>query len=711
MIIILFFILQQNIFSLYTYNSFQTINYLKSIKANESELYIILKEISKTFSEAYAYNEISKNPPQPFFDNNYHNKVDIQKLLSEINIINVSFYEFYKNIIKQISELKDLHIDIYFNNNNIFNLLKDLYAICPIKFEINKINGEYQIFGKPNKYYQYYDKDIIDLIQNNYNNNRYILSINNLNPFNFISDFCGNIGKTKNKHGTFSHKFNAHYGYNLAVFPMDNSDLNLEIKYNNGDIINIEYIFVSTIEKPELNKIDKDDKKINQQKNDILFNEFINKKNLEHHNNKIKLGKLQKEFNKYMNISNNHSFKYERANINWDLEYDNKTNNILKCRVDELNKVDIYYIRSFSNDNHKLYKETFLNCVSLFDKNEYPIIVILNKNDGGFADLSKLLLELISPFVSIAKYMTTKVNINKNTNNSIIKINYGNNISGYVSKPEEDLVWLNNEIIEYKKNIKNKRSPTDILIFTDGYSFSAASIFIKYLQYYGGAIIAGFFGDPRLKNVIFDSGQSASSIFYNDTLYFISNSYRNLNDNYNISMNMPGNQYFFDDLNLNIPLEYLVFPVDERVNIFHHFKDDYYDIFIKEALKIFDKYKTRCNPNNKKLIYLSDKCKNKFENDHTYGGYECDDNGFWSKKCVIMYCDIEYVFNHQLNKCVLRKKMTDFLLMKKILITIIFFLIIIMLIINFDKETKNKDDENDSNEEELVDFSENYEKN
>jgi len=708
MLIILFFILQQNILSLYIYNSFQTINYLKSIKANESELYIILKELSKTFSEAYAYNEISKNPPQPIFNSNYHNKVDIQRLLSEVNITNISFYEFYRNIINQISELKDLHIDIYFNNNNnIFNLLKDLYAICPIKFEINKINGEYQIFGKLNKYYQYYNKNIIDLIQNNYNNNRYILSINNLNPFIFISDFCGNIGKTKNHHGAFSHKFNAHYGYNLAIFPMDNSDLNLTIIYNNGDIINLEYIFISTIEKPELNSINEINEKINQQKNDILFNEFINKKNLENHYKKLKLSKLQKEFNKYMNISNNKSYKYERAKLNWDLQYDNNINNILKCKVDELNKVNIYHIESFSTDNHKLYKETFLNCVSLFDKNKYPIVVILNKNSGGYADLSKLMLELISPFVSITKYMATKSNKNNNNN---IKIDYGNNITGYISKPEEDLIWLNNEIIEYKKYIKNKRAPTDILIFTDGYSFSAAATFIKYVQYYGGAIIAGFFGDPNSKNVIFDSGQSASSIFYNDTLYFISKSYRILNDKYNISMNMPGNQYFFDDLNLNIPLEYLVFPVDERVDIFHPFKDIYYDTFIKEALKILDKYKTRCNPNNKKLIYLSDKCKNQFENDYTFGGYECDDNGFWSNKCIAMHCDIEYVFNHQLNKCVLRKKNIDFLLIKKILLIIIFILIIIILVINFGKETEeDKDDENDSNEEELVDISENNE--
>ena len=215
-----------------------------------------------------------------------------------------------------------------------------------------------------------------------------------------------------------------------------------------------------------------------------------------------------------------------------------------------------------------------------------------------------------------------------------------------------------------------------------------------------------------MKNVIFDSGQSASSIFYNDTLYFISKSYRILNDKYNISMNMPGNQYFFDDLNLNIPLEYLVFPVDERVDIFHPFKDIYYDTFIKEALKILDKYKTRCNPNNKKLIYLSDKCKNKFENDYTFGGYECDDNGFWSNKCIAMHCDIKYVFNHQLNKCILRNTTINYIFIKKILLIIILFLIIIILVINFEEEAKeDKDDENDSNEEELIDFSENYEKN
>jgi hypothetical protein len=185
----LFIIFPQTILLLYTYNPFKVLNYLESIIINETEFNLILKHISETFSEVYAYNEISKNPPQPLFNNNYHNKVDIQHLLNKTQLKNISFYEFYRNIIHQISELKDLHIDIYFSNNAIYKLMKDLYAICPIKFVIKKINGEYQLLCKLNQYYKYYDKNLNDIIQNNYANNRYIKTINNLNPFNFIADF------------------------------------------------------------------------------------------------------------------------------------------------------------------------------------------------------------------------------------------------------------------------------------------------------------------------------------------------------------------------------------------------------------------------------------------------------------------------------------------------------------------------------------------
>ena len=115
MLVILFPILFPSIYLLYVYNPYYVLDYFDSIKENETELSNIINNISQTFSEAYAYNEISKNPPQPYFDNNYHNKVDIQELLSKINLTKISFYDFYRKLTQIISELKDLHINIYFN--------------------------------------------------------------------------------------------------------------------------------------------------------------------------------------------------------------------------------------------------------------------------------------------------------------------------------------------------------------------------------------------------------------------------------------------------------------------------------------------------------------------------------------------------------------------------------------------------------------------
>ena len=62
-----------------------------------------------------------------------------------------------------------------------------------------------------------------------------------------------------------------------------------------------------------------------------------------------------------------------------------------------------------------------------------------------------------------------------------------------------------------KKKILKK--PTDIIIFTDSYSYSATSGFIKGFQNTGGAIIVGYFGNPKIKGTdLFDGSQSFSSV-------------------------------------------------------------------------------------------------------------------------------------------------------------------------------------------------------
>jgi len=156
----------------------------------------------------------------------------------------------------------------------------------------------------------------------------------------------------------------------------------------------------------------------------------------------------------------------------------------------------------------------------LFDKNNYPIIIIFDKQNEkndmthykhisskNFSYETKLFIDFISPLISVKYFEANKVN----ETTKKIKINLDNNITYYLSEPfysGYDDRFYRDDFIKEKIEIKNKRKPTDILIYTDGTLLSQNSLFIKYFQYYGGGIVAGYFGNPNKRNIPFDSGQS-----------------------------------------------------------------------------------------------------------------------------------------------------------------------------------------------------------
>ena len=240
------------------------------------------------------------------------------------------------------------------------------------------------------------------------------------------------------------------------------------------------------------------------------------------------------------------------------------------------------------------------------------------------------------------------------------KVNYGDNIEDILS----DIVIFNGkklrkEVNSIKKNLKNPRKPTDILVYTDGYTFSSGAIMIKFLQFYGGAITAGYFPIPNLNNIPYDNGQSASALFSYKILENFNIKEYNALDNFNCYLSVPGAQIFYNPNDLEHPLEYMVSPVDEIVDVypiyessFNIIKEDDYNSLLKESLKILEKYKNRCNPNNQKLLLLTSECDNKFRNNYTHGGYKCGENGLWTKVCVPSYCDDGYIFDHNKKKCI-----------------------------------------------------------
>ena len=171
-------------------------------------------------------------------------------------------------------------------------------------------------------------------------------------------------------------------------------------------------------------------------------------------------------------------------------------------------------------------------------------------------------------------------------------------------------------------------------------------------------------------------------------------------------MHLPGIQTFYNPNNLSIPLEYEITPVDEITNIFDIYSDENYTIFINESLKIFEKYKTKCNPKNKKLILYTSECDGSFKNNYTHGGYECGDNGNWTTNCVPSYCDIGYIFDYNKSECIIDVCYYDennddptnnfFKYLIISLIAIAFIIIVIIIVIIICKKVKSK--ESESNE-------------
>ena len=616
-IVLLSFIISM-IFSSYVYDSSNIIDYISKPVLDEYRYRVIKRSFALVFEDAYSYNEIATNPPQPDFDNNYHQKVEISQLIYGINQTDINVYQFYQELIARISILKDLNID-FKNNNKDLKILNDLYLACPIDFNIKKENDKPELFCiYNNKYMNIFEQKILDDIKGNMDSP--IASINGQDPFDYIANFGGNIKSGKNPHATFTNKFNTHNGVNLATYPLNKEDLTMQISFKNGNNLNITYVIVTPNEIQDLN------------------------------NTLIKQFEEPKVENK------------EEKQIEWEITY----SDLFKCKVDNQNQVNVYFLESMDSSKGYIdYEEKLINCIDLFDQNNYPIIVILGKNANYDAPhLPKFLIELISPLISIKYYKAEKIH---RVSQEKIPIEYAEQNISYYDVPIDLSYEKNEKLIEKKKTLKNKRRPTDILIYTNGNLIQTAAVFIKNLQHYGGGIVAGYFGNPHKNNIPFDSAQSTSDLMSQKHLKLrCPRGYeRELIKRYNFTFDIPRNQYFFGDFNFKYPLEYSVTPVDERVEIFEYLNSNNYQLFIDEAKKIFEKYKNQCNPKNKKLVLVSGDCDNKFENGYTHGGYECGDDGKWSNKCVPSYCDPGNVFNYSSNKCVPIQEKVDFSYMVK----------------------------------------------
>lgn len=324
-----------------------------------------------------------------------------------------------------------------------------------------------------------------------------------------------------------------------------------------------------------------------------------------------------------------------------------------------------------------------IKCVKLFYTNNYPIIIIESKNGGGVVKLYTILLQILQPRIEFKDYRSYRItpiseqyfkkrNIKGhidtydcrelNSYQDIKKFyedSYGDNSIHHNRTSPFDLLGkvyrlalreLREEFLK-NKNI-NLKNPTDIIIFTDSFSYSSTSGLIKGFQNTGSAVTVGFLGNPKIKGTeLFDASQSSSTVDKLKGTHIKSelNKY-----NFKIIGVTILESYNFHQKNVNdqIPREYAFDPVDFRVNKYSDYSDDIYDLFIQEGKKIYEflNKKNQCNSKNDKLLLHNDSCIKIANDEHAHGGHKCSDTNTWNTaKCEPYYCDIGYYF-YQIQK-------------------------------------------------------------
>lgn len=598
----------------------------------------------KQILERYVYLDILKKPPQPL--EGYHNVVDLIKELDNIQKGKRSLYDFYRDIKILISKCQDLHLD--FITSRLFNglSLKQASFIFPLIFGtlgdkfISVINTNLSPF---------FDENVLS--QLSAYERKEIKSINGLEPNDFIQNVNGDFIKLKSPQAQYAKNQEMIPIMPLISFPFTKEKkTSLKIVFYDNKEITVNY-------------------KILYIKDEANLSEFFEIPPTEDgvhtisHN--IRFMRPKVTFSSVLN-------KDKLKKTIWDSEYDNGK---IKCLVDKNNEVNVIFQSSFKINNEVKGKQFLDNCFQSFDKNNYPIVVIQYMNGGGYVDLADYFISYINLnkttplYLSLRNHDAVKIIgeaeafkkpgecdyiVGKELFNTTVEDFYGKNENGddiYHKRTQIFDISTNDRahFYNFRQKAKNIRKPTEILIFTDGFSYSATSIFIKETQIKGGAIIVGYSGNPKIQDN-FDSSQSPSPVINTDDIKEdLSKSIKDLG----FYLSYPIGE-MFDRIDqegeINIPLEYKINPIDLRVNLYNGYSDGLYDDFIEVAKEIFDKAKTTCNPNNKKLLLVNEECN--FTDVHMHGGYECSDEGTWSDKCVPSYCDNGYYFDEIKVECI-----------------------------------------------------------
>ena len=639
-----------------------------NVPISEENCAVAIANLKKLFEEGYIYTDIKKNPP----NKDYFGVVNITGELDKISIKDRKYYDFFRDIKRILGKIKDGHLNIAaYKSPNEYDMKK--MSLClPFKFGIDATSREdAKIYiSKFDDCFDFFSEDVKKFVTEH--EGSILESINDKDPFDYIQNINLEFEPFYNEHSTFTRNMKTAHKINIFSNPLSEEQFSdLIFVFNDGSNITLSYYLFYNVEDFE----------------DPEFTDFYNKERLK----EVKLMDdksildIKREFNQIKNNLKEDDY----SEITWD--YFTNDGNI-KCRVDKDKELNVFTQNSFYyvNETYKEAIEVVENCTELFYSNNYPIVGIESYNGGGTCKLSyyfqtllqarilpsphystlksELMKEYVEADIPEIKYdpdMYQRIDISnckpfeKFDDMKEIEDDYGEGVKH--KRTQYFRVFNSSDLQEHKKvrekyfNTNNLKRPTDIIIFTDSYSFSATSFFIKGLQETGAAILVGYYGNPKSQQLI-DASQSPSFVGY----FPNTDVYKNLKD---VGIEVRG-VTIYESYNYTYqkdnptPREYLIHPVDETFDLFKPYTDDLYEQFMDKAKEVLKKYneEKKCNPNNLELLYDPNNKKDCYtfpDDEHAHGGYECDvKTGTWGSTCKPYYCDIGYYFDKIQNKCI-----------------------------------------------------------
>ena len=643
----------------------------------------VITNLTALLNDGYVFLDFLKAPIQPKGkeEEEYVIKVDLIAELNKINKKDRSFYDFYTDIQRVLNKARDGHLSVIISETpNKFPL--DTYHFClPFYYKIEEIfDDNYKVTDKyltiQSNFGFFCDCTQEMTMKTMALTGKKILTINGLDPYVYFEEMSKKGYTTHSPQCNYIEMLDTLAFVEAEYYPLKKEDLQVSIKFEGvEEELEVEYNFEEkSFFSQEFKEYYLNEKK-SYFKNNIPLPNF---KKMES-DFKIKKGLINKR-----NLQDEDDEEYEEEEEEeeeksiWELE---DVKGKIKCRVDKDNQFNVLYQNSFSTDEFDNYEDIMYKCFSLFYSNDFKLIIIEDRNNGGKTELCYPCTQyvrpnILKPTITSLKstpllketFFLTDEMLNPETcfpyteKDNILDGKdeiYSDGTNTVTHKKTKDIDSFNifekkimeRKRLEYLKTGHTKKS-TEVLVFTDGAAFSCGSDFIRELQIYGYGIIVGYNSKPGLNKSDFDASQSNSGVeSFEHSKYS-----KNLEELGFLSRITYTEKFDPNDKDSpKVPMEFKIYPVDEISDIYIKYEDYLYDRFIQEAKTIFAKYneKGECNPDNKFLFYETKDCDSKLKIDKAHGGYLCGSNGKWdNNKCIAAYCDQGFILNDDRTECI-----------------------------------------------------------